>query len=129
MVRCAPPAGGNEEDKCQAIVAITYPHLFTALERRHADETIKDPWPDAREAIFGTRLAPGESCTREQRALSKLSTPTTGSSFQPSGQNSNRGSSNASRRPAAGAVPTPVNAASSFQPLNTNRQIWLRHRP
>jgi hypothetical protein len=46
-----------------------FPHLFTALERRHAEQTIKDSWPDAWEAIFGTVLAPGESRTKDQRAF------------------------------------------------------------
>lgn len=63
-------AGGwYEEDECWAIVAITFPHLFTALERRHAERTVKDSWPDAWEAIFGTRLTPGESRTKDQRAF------------------------------------------------------------
>lgn len=63
-------AGGwYEEDECWAIVALTFPHLFTALERRHAEQTIKDSWPDAWEAIFGTILAPGESRTKDRRAF------------------------------------------------------------
>lgn len=61
--------GWYEEDECWAIVAVTFPHLFTALERRCADQTIKDSWPDAWEAIFGTILAPGESRTKDRRAL------------------------------------------------------------
>jgi len=67
MLRAA--GGWYEEDECWAIVAITYPHLFTALERRHAEQTIKDSWPDAWEAIFGTILAPGESRTKDRRAF------------------------------------------------------------
>lgn len=63
-------AGGwYEEDECWAIVAMTFPHLFTALERRHAERTIKDSWPDAWEAIFGSILAPGESRSKDQRAF------------------------------------------------------------
>jgi len=61
--------GWYEEDECWAIVAITFPHLFTALERRHAERTIKDSWPDAWEAIFGTILGPGESRTKDKRAF------------------------------------------------------------
>jgi hypothetical protein len=57
MLRAA--GGWYEEDECWAIVAITFPHLFTALERRYAEQTIKDSWPDAWEAIFGTILAAG----------------------------------------------------------------------
>ncbi|MHB1101718.1 MAG: DUF7007 domain-containing protein [Devosia sp.] len=63
-------AGGwYEEDECWAIVAITFPQLFTALERRYAEQTIKDSWPDAWETIFGTILAPGESRTKDRRTL------------------------------------------------------------
>ena len=63
-------AGGwYEEDECWAIVAITFQHLFTALERRHAEQTIKDSWPDAWEAIFGAILAPGESRRKDQLAF------------------------------------------------------------
>lgn len=61
--------GWYEEDECWAIVAITFPHLFTALERRHAERTIKGSWPDAWEAIFGTILGPGESRTKDKRAF------------------------------------------------------------
>ncbi|CAH1648201.1 DUF7007 domain-containing protein [Chelatococcus asaccharovorans] len=61
--------GWYEEDECWAIVAITFPHLFTALERRHAERTIKDSWPDAWETIVGTILGPGESRTKDQRAF------------------------------------------------------------
>jgi hypothetical protein len=52
-------AGGwYEEDECWAIVAITFPHLFTTLERFHAQQTIKDSCSDAWETIFSTILAP-----------------------------------------------------------------------
>ncbi|MBB6469423.1 hypothetical protein HNQ96_005313 [Aminobacter lissarensis] len=67
MLRSA--GGWYEEDECWAIVAITFPHLFTALERRHAERTIKDSWPDAWEAIFSTILGPGESRRKDQRAF------------------------------------------------------------
>ena len=67
MLRLA--VGWYEEDECWAIVAFTFPQLFTALERRHAERTIKDSWPDAWEAISGAILAPGESRTKDQRAF------------------------------------------------------------
>ena len=67
MLRAA--GGWYEEDECWAIVAIAFPHLFTALERRHAERTVKDSWPDAWEAIFGTILGPGESRTKDKRAF------------------------------------------------------------
>ena len=61
--------GFYEEDECWAIVAFTFPHLFTTLERRYAERTIKDSWPDAWEVISGTILGPGESRTKDQRAF------------------------------------------------------------
>ncbi|KUM24433.1 hypothetical protein AU467_30350 [Mesorhizobium loti] len=67
MLRAA--GGWYEEDECWAIVAITYPHLFTGFERRCAERTIKDSWPDAWEAIFGGVLAPGESREKDRRVF------------------------------------------------------------
>lgn len=67
MLRAA--GGWYEEDECWAIVAFTFPHLFTALERRHAERTIKGSWPDVWESISGSILAPGESRTKNQRAF------------------------------------------------------------
>ena len=61
--------GWYEEDEGWAIVAITFPHLFTSYERRCAERTIKDSWPDAWEAIFGTVLHPGESREKDRRAF------------------------------------------------------------
>ena len=61
--------GYYEEDECWAIVAITFPDLFTAFERRCAERTVKDSFPDAWETIFGMILAPGESRTKDQRAF------------------------------------------------------------
>lgn len=67
MLRAA--GGWYEEDEGWAIVAITFPHLFTALERRYAEQTIMDSWPDAWETSFGVILAPGESRTKDRRAF------------------------------------------------------------
>lgn len=61
--------GWYEEDAEWAMVAITFPHLFTAFERRCAERTIKDSWPDAWETIFGTTLQPGESYEKDRRAF------------------------------------------------------------
>ena len=61
--------GFYEEDECWAIVAITFPQLFTTLERRCAERTIKDSWPDAWEAITGVVLASGESREKDRRAF------------------------------------------------------------
>ncbi|UOK73931.1 DUF7007 domain-containing protein [Ancylobacter polymorphus] len=63
--------GWYEQDECWAAVAITFPHLFTAFERRCAERTIKDSWPDAWEAIFGTVLQPGESREKDRCAFER----------------------------------------------------------
>jgi hypothetical protein len=61
--------GWYEEDAEWAIVAISFPQLFTAFERRCAERTIKDSWPDAWEAISGTILQAGESREKDRRAF------------------------------------------------------------
>ncbi|MET4185315.1 hypothetical protein ABIB94_007448 [Bradyrhizobium sp. JR7.2] len=61
--------GWYEEDEGWSIVAITFPNLFTSYERRCAERTIRDSWPDAWEAIFGTVLQPGESREKDRRAF------------------------------------------------------------
>src|SRR5579872_1511004 len=61
--------GWYEEDAEWAIVAISFPHLFTAFERRCAERTVKDNWPDAFETIFGKVLPPGESHEKDRRAF------------------------------------------------------------
>ncbi|MAS07145.1 MAG: hypothetical protein CL534_20985 [Ahrensia sp.] len=63
------PRGWYEEDAEWAIVALTFPHLFTSFERRSAEQTVKDSWPDAWEAIFGTVLEPGQSHEKDRRAF------------------------------------------------------------
>ena len=63
------PGGWYEEDAEWAIVALTFPHLFTGFERRSAEQTVKDSWPDAWEAIFGTVLEPGQSHEKDRRAF------------------------------------------------------------
>jgi hypothetical protein len=61
--------GWYEEDCAWAIVAITFPDLFTGFERRCAERSVKDSWPDAWETIFGVVLGPGESYEKDQRAF------------------------------------------------------------
>lgn len=61
--------GFYEEDECWAIVAISFPHLFTSFERRCAESTMKDSWPDEWEAITGIVLQPGESRRKDERAF------------------------------------------------------------
>ncbi|MFA7416577.1 MAG: hypothetical protein WC048_19085 [Rhizobium sp.] len=60
-----------EEDAEWAIVALTFPELFTAYERKCADETIRGSWPDAWEKIFGRELRPGESRTKDRREFER----------------------------------------------------------
>lgn len=61
--------GFYEEDEAWAIVAITYPHLFTSFERRCAEKAVKDSYPDAWEAIAGTVLQPGESRKKDEQGF------------------------------------------------------------
>jgi hypothetical protein len=61
--------GAHEEDEAWAIVAFTFPHLFTGFESRCAAKTMKDSFPDAWEAISGNMLAPGESRKKDERAF------------------------------------------------------------
>ena len=63
-------AGAWYEEDCEwAIVAFSFPELFTRLERRYAEGTIKNNWPDAWETIKGESLAPGESTEKDRRAF------------------------------------------------------------
>lgn len=61
--------GWYEEDCGWAAVAITFPYLFTAFERRCAETTLKDWFPDAWETVFGTVLGPGDSYEKDRRAF------------------------------------------------------------
>ncbi|APO70012.1 hypothetical protein IE4872_PB00142 (plasmid) [Rhizobium gallicum] len=63
--------GWYEEDAAWAIVALAFPDLFTTYERKCADKTIRDRWPDAWETIFGRPLAPGESYERDAQAFAR----------------------------------------------------------
>lgn len=67
MLRAAD--GFYEEDECWAIVVFTFPHLFTRLERRSAERTMKDSFPDAWEAVTGKVLQSGESWKKDERAF------------------------------------------------------------
>ncbi|MBY3074872.1 hypothetical protein HFO73_31980 [Rhizobium laguerreae] len=69
MLRCA--GGWYEEDAAWAAIALAYPNLFSGYERKCADRTIRDSWPDAWEAIFGRPLAPGESHERDRCAFER----------------------------------------------------------
>ena len=63
------PGGWYEEDEAWAIVALTLPDLFTTYERRHAEKTVKDSYPDAWEVITGSVLEPGESREKDRRTF------------------------------------------------------------
>jgi hypothetical protein len=58
-----------EEDCEWAAVALTFPDLFTAYERKCADETIRHSWPETWERIHGRILADGESHSKDRRAF------------------------------------------------------------
>ncbi|CAN7625319.1 hypothetical protein LJR030_001630 [Rhizobium sp. LjRoot30] len=58
-----------EEDCEWAIVAISFPDLFTAYERSMAEKTIRSSSPDVWEKIHGRTLAEGESWARDRRAF------------------------------------------------------------
>ncbi|WP_434730682.1 DUF7007 domain-containing protein [Rhizobium binae] len=58
-----------EEDCEWAIVAFSFPVLFTGYERSLAEKTIRNTWPDAWEKIRGCSLAEGESWTKDRRAF------------------------------------------------------------
>ncbi|MBX4899538.1 MULTISPECIES: DUF7007 domain-containing protein [Rhizobium] len=60
-----------EEDAEWAIVALTFPDLFTSYERECADETIRNSWPSAWESIYGRELTPGQSWTKDREALER----------------------------------------------------------
>lgn len=61
--------GAYEEDEAWAIVAFTFPDLFTTYERRRAEKTVKDSYPDAWEMIRGSVLESGESREKDRRAF------------------------------------------------------------
>ena len=60
-----------EEDAEWAIVALSFPDLFTAYERECADKTIRNSWPSAWEEIHGRELAPGQSWTKDREAFER----------------------------------------------------------
>lgn len=62
-------SGWYEEDAEWAIVALTFPDLFTTYERRCCDETVRNTWPVEWEQIHGRPLKPGESWTKDKTAF------------------------------------------------------------
>ncbi|MBU3993522.1 MAG: hypothetical protein KKA12_13390 [Alphaproteobacteria bacterium] len=65
MLRVA--SGWYEEDCEWSKVAIGLPDLFTDYERRHADRTFRDYYPECCEAVHGRALEPGESFANDRR--------------------------------------------------------------
>ncbi|NBZ90124.1 hypothetical protein GV832_21365 [Rhodobacteraceae bacterium CYK-10] len=65
------PAGFYEEDAAWAAVATAWPELFTTLERKQAEETLRHSWPDAWEAIHGRALQAGKSRTRDAEGFAR----------------------------------------------------------
>jgi len=63
--------GWYEEDCAWAAVAQALPELFTDYERRCADQTIRDGYPDAWETIHGRSLPPGESHEKDRQAFER----------------------------------------------------------
>ncbi|MUZ74530.1 hypothetical protein GOZ90_17735 [Agrobacterium vitis] len=64
-------SGFYEEDAAWAIVALTFPNLFTTYERKAADRTVRDSWPDAWETIHGRTLATGETHEKDRREFQR----------------------------------------------------------
>ncbi|MFN7092118.1 MAG: DUF7007 domain-containing protein [Allorhizobium sp.] len=60
-----------EEDCEWAIVALSFPELFTGYERAAAEKTIRNTWPDEWEAIHGAELTEGESWVKDRRAFDR----------------------------------------------------------
>lgn len=61
-------AGGwYEEDAEWSKVAIGFPELFTTYERRHAEKTLRNYYPNCWEAIHERFLKPGESVENDRR--------------------------------------------------------------
>ncbi|MDH7804500.1 MULTISPECIES: hypothetical protein [unclassified Rhizobium] len=58
-----------EEDAEWAIVAHSFPDLFTAYERKCAEETIRNNWPSVWEAIHGRELVPGQSWAKDREVF------------------------------------------------------------
>ena len=60
-----------EEDCEWAKVAHAFPQLFTAYERRLADRTLRDTYPDAYERVMSVTLKDGQSHIRDRQEFEK----------------------------------------------------------
>lgn len=63
--------GWYEEDDQWAVVAVTFPALFTTYERKFADRTFRDKWPGEWERKYGRVLEPGESQAKDREAFER----------------------------------------------------------
>ncbi|WP_342774490.1 DUF7007 domain-containing protein [Peteryoungia ipomoeae] len=65
-------AGGWYEEDCEwAIVALTFPDIFTGYERRCADQIGKDTFPAFWEKLRGRQLGPGESRSKDRATFER----------------------------------------------------------
>lgn len=60
-----------EEDCEWAKVAHAFPQLFTTYERRVADRTLRDTYPDAYERVMSVTLKDGQSHIRDRKEFEK----------------------------------------------------------
>lgn len=64
--------GGFYEEDCEwAKVAHAFPPLFTPYERRLADRTLRDTYPDAYERVMSVTLKDGQSHIRDRQEFEK----------------------------------------------------------
>jgi hypothetical protein len=69
---CVRSAGGWYEEDCEwAIVALTFPDIFTGYERRCAEEIAKNTYPTFWEKLRGRRLEPGESRSKDRATFER----------------------------------------------------------
>ncbi|MNI26089.1 hypothetical protein D3C73_797720 [compost metagenome] len=65
-------AGGWYEEDCEwAIVALTFPDIFTGYERRCAEKIAKDTFPGFWERLRGRQLEPGESRSKDRATFER----------------------------------------------------------
>ncbi len=66
-------AGGWYEEDCEwAIVALTFPDLFTGYERRCADDAARNSFPDYWEKLRGRPLSAGESWSKDRTEFERV---------------------------------------------------------
>ncbi|MGV2079671.1 MULTISPECIES: DUF7007 domain-containing protein [unclassified Rhizobium] len=64
--------GGWYEEDCEwAIIALTFPDVFTGYERRCAEEAAKHTFPAFWEKLRGRRLEPGESRSKDRSSFDR----------------------------------------------------------